>query len=63
MVPVAAVSATETTVEAREASVPSGVKPATMKSAKSSVESTFAAESTSAVKTSAPAMRASIGWV
>jgi len=44
-------------VETREASVPSGVKSATMKSAKSSVKST------SAVKTSAPAMWASIDWV
>jgi hypothetical protein len=57
MVPVAAVPVTNTIVETRKASVPSGVKSATMKSAKSSVEST------SAVKTSAPAMWASTDWV
>ena len=62
MVPVAAVPVTNTIVETRKASVPSGVKSATMKSAtmksaKSSVEST------SAVKASPPAMWASIDWV
>jgi len=62
MVPVAAVPATTTIVEAREASVPSGVKSATMKSAKSSMKPA-AVESTTAVKTPAPAMRASIGEV
>jgi hypothetical protein len=68
-------------MEAREASVPSGVKSATMKSAameragmkRAAVESTAAAESaaavkpavepTTAVKTPAPAMGASIGKV
>jgi len=72
MVPVAAVPATTTIVEAREASVPSGVKSATMKSAKSSMKRAgaepaamkpAAVESTTAVKTPAPAMRASIGEV
>jgi hypothetical protein len=63
------VAATEATVEACEASVPSAVKPATMKSAKSSVKSTTAmetataVESATAVKTPAPAMRPGISEV
>jgi hypothetical protein len=64
MVPVAAVPVTNTIVETREASVPSGVKSATVKSTKPSVKSAKSSvESTSAVKTSAPAMWASIDWV
>jgi hypothetical protein len=85
MVPVAAVPVTNTIMEAREASVPSGVKSATMKSTmerpgmkrpavepagmkRPAVEPTTAVkpaavESTTAVKTPAPAMGASIGKV
>ena len=62
MVPVGAMRATTTIVEAREASDPSAVKPATMKSAKSAMKPA-AVESTTAVKTPASAMRASIGEV
>jgi hypothetical protein len=61
---VAAVPVTNTIVEAREASVPSGVKSAAMKSAKSGMKPAAvepaAMESTTAVKTPAPAMGASI---
>ena len=57
MVPVAAVPVTNTIVETREASVPSGVKSATMKSAKSSVETTTAMESTAAVKSTKPSVK------
>jgi hypothetical protein len=75
MVPVAAVPVTNTIMEAREASVPSGVKSAAMKSAMeragvkpAAVEPTAAVkpaavESTTSVKTPAPAMGASIGKV
>jgi hypothetical protein len=61
------VPVTNTIVEAREASVPSGVKSAAMKSAKSAMKRAgmkpAAMESTTAVKTAAPAMGASIGKV
>jgi hypothetical protein len=60
------VPVTNTIVEAREASVPSGVKSAAMKSAKSAMKRAgmkpAAMESTTA-KTAAPAMGASIGKV
>jgi hypothetical protein len=57
MVPVAAVPVTNTIVEAREASVPSGVKSATMNSAKSAMKRAgmkpATVESTAAVKPAA----------
>jgi hypothetical protein len=67
MVPLAAVAVAETIVDAREATVPSTVKPAAMKSAESTANparvKAAAMEAAASVKTPAPAMRASIGEV